>query len=126
MKITLSRVFETSKALATRSGQELQDFINFVAEMSEQSLRALRNGLTFEDNVRCLTLTVSCLHNTAQLINTGGKLPRRVILTRVYSTVNALDSFLWYVDNLNRLTIRCGFTGAPAEQISVDLLVFYD
>lgn len=126
MKITLSRIFETSKALATNSGQELQDFINFVAEMGEQTLRALRNGITFEDNMRCKTPTVSLIHNVEQLVNTDGKAPRRVIVTRVYSTQHATDSFLWYVNVSGQLVVKMGFTGSPTNKIDVDLLVFYD
>ena len=126
MKITLSRIFETSKALATAPGQELQDFINFVAEMSEQVLRALRNGLTFEDNLRCQTPRLSLKHGTEQVVNTQGKVPKRVMVTRVYSTQYGFDSFIWYVDNNNQLTVKIGFTGSPTASLDVDLLIFYD
>jgi len=128
MKITLSRIFEISKALTTSAGQELQDFIDFMAQMSEQTLRALRNGLTFEDNIRCITSRVSLESGKTQTIATGGKIPNRVLCTRVYSFKHGLDSFLWYVDGQNQLTVRCGFSDSPAAgiRIDVDLLIFYD
>ena len=126
MKITLSRIFETSKALATKPGQELQDFINFVGEMSEQILRALRNGITFEDNVRCQTPTVSLVHNTEQIVNTNGKVPKRVIVTRVISTQYALDAWLWFLDSQGRLVVKVKFSDAPTGLIDVDLLIFYE
>lgn len=126
MKITLSRIFETSKALATEPGQQLQDFINFTAEMSEQVLRALRNGLTFEDNIRCLTPRISLLHNVEQVVNTSGKTAKRVMATRSYSTLYGIDSFLWYLNNDNQLVVKVGFTSSPSVKIDVDLLIFYD
>ncbi len=126
MKITLSRIFETSKALATKPGQELQDFITFVGDMSEQVLRALRNGITFEDNIRCLAPRVSLIHNVDQLVNTDGKAPKRVLVTRVYSTTTGVDGFMWYVDNQGRLIVKIKFINAPTDKIDVDLLVFFD
>lgn len=127
MKITLSRIFETSKALATSAGQELGDFIDFTAQMSEQVLRALRNGLTFEDNVRCLSQRVTFTSGQPQVVSTSGKLPTRVLATRVYSFTNGLAGFLWYVDGQNRLTVRCTFDNTPGtNRIDVDLLIFYE
>lgn len=127
MKITLSRIFETSKALATNAGQELSDFIDFTAQMSEQVLRALRNGLTLEDNVRCITQRVSLENNKQQIVGTGGKLPTKVLVTRTYSFTNAVTAFLWWVDTQNRLTVRCTFDNAPGtSKIDVDLLIFYE
>ena len=127
MKITLSRVFETSRALATSAGQELSDFIDFTAQMSEQVLRALRNGLTLEDNVRCLTQRVTLESDKHQQVATGGKLPNKVLVTRIYSLTNGLSGFLWYVDNQNRLNVRCTFDNSPGtNKIDVDLLIFYD
>lgn len=139
MKITLSRIFETSKALATAPGQELQDFINFVAQFAEQTLRALRNGLTFDDNVRCVSQRISLSNLTDQLVNTGSVVPNRVLVTRVYSTKYSLSSWLWFLDNAGRLTVNCGFTPIPTEKVvvngveverpikvEVDLLIFYE
>lgn len=126
MKVTLSRIFETSKALATKPGQELQDFITFVGEMSEQVLRALRNGITFEDNIRCQTPRVGLIHNIDQVVNTDGKTPKRIIVTRVYSTTTGVDAFMWYVNNSGQLVVKAKFINAPTDKIDVDLLVFYD
>jgi hypothetical protein len=139
MKITLSRIFEISKALTTAPGQELQDFIDFVAQFAEQTLRALRNGLTFDDNVRCMSQRISLTNLTDQLVNTGSVVPNRVLVTRVYSTKYSLASWLWFLDNAGRLTVRCGFTPIPTEKVvvngveverpikvEVDLLIFYE
>jgi hypothetical protein len=126
VKITLSRIFETSKALATAPGQELQDFINFVAQFAEQTLRALRNGLTLDDNVRCVTQRIALTNLTDQLVNTGSVVPNRVLVTRVYSTKYSLASWLWFLDNAGKLTVRLGFTPTPTERVEVDLLIFYE
>jgi len=126
MKVTLSRIFETSKVLGTEAGQQLQDFVQFMADLSEQSLRALRNGLTFEDNMRCLASTVSLVHSTPTIINTGGKTPKRLQITRVYSTQYLLDAWGWYIDSNGSLNLKVEFTGAPVAAQNVDLLIFYE
>jgi hypothetical protein len=128
MKITLSRVFETSKALASKAGQDLTDFIDFMAQMSEQVLRALRNNLTFEDNMRCITQRVNVKNGELQIINIGNRSPNKIMLTRVYSSIHAVDSFLWFINNSNQLVVRCGFTDNPNtdNRIDIDLLIFYN
>ena len=54
-KISVSKIFELSKYLATKSGQELKDALIYLSEFAEVSLRTLRNGLTFRDNFDSLT-----------------------------------------------------------------------
>ena len=66
MKLTITRVLETAKVLATEAGQQIGDFISYMAEFVDQVVRALRNGLTFKDNFDCEVRLVSLLHNTAQ------------------------------------------------------------
>jgi hypothetical protein len=41
-KITISRIFETARALSTDAGTQLQDFIQFQAQFAEITIRALR------------------------------------------------------------------------------------
>ena len=125
MKVTLSRIFETSRVLATDAGQQLQDFVQFMADLSEQSLRALRNGLNFTDNMRCIASTVSLVHGTPTIVNAQGKTPQQILCTRVYSSSNILDAFGWYIDSNGNLVVKAEFTGAPTAALNVDILIFY-
>jgi len=124
-KITISRLLETSRILTSKAGQELQDFITYVAELAEQTLRNLRNGLTFQDNFSCKVSTVSITHNVAQEINTDGKTPTGIIPIRVVSATTGLDSFSWYLNAKGKLEVKATFTGAPTNAIDTTLVILF-
>lgn len=58
MKLFISRIIETSRFLSTEAGQQLTDFINYMSELAEQTIRALRNGLNFSDNFSCKVVSL--------------------------------------------------------------------
>lgn len=124
MKITITRLLELSKALATDAGAQLKDTLSYLSELAEQSVRALRNGLTFADNFDCKVAVVSLKHNTPTLVS-ADKAVSGILVARVYSSANPLDSFTWYYDEANRLTVKAGFVSAPTDAISVTLLILY-
>jgi hypothetical protein len=124
-KITISRLFETSKILTTKSGQELQEFISYVADFAEQTLRNLKNGLTFADNVNCQISTYGLQHNVDQSINTAGKTPLGIIPLRVISSTTGIDTFGWYVADNGAIRIKAGFTGAPAGNIDLTVVILF-
>lgn len=96
MKLTISRIFELSKALDTESGVELEEPLQFLADMAEQVLRILRNNLTFQDNFNCLVKRVNIRHNTPTAVDLGGKRPFAVLPAQVVSTRYALKRPLQY------------------------------
>jgi len=124
MKITITRLLETSKALATEAGKQLADPITYLSELAEQTVRSLRNGLTFSDNFDATIATVALKHNTAALV-AASKSVTGIIPTRTFSSRYPLDSFTWYVDEANRVTVKAGFVGSPAAAINVSLLILY-
>src|SRR5687767_2665784 len=95
--------------------------------MSEQVIRALKNGLTFRDNFDCEVLEVELTSGTAQIV--GNKKttvkPSGVLVQRVISSQYALDSFLWYLDGQNKLTVKATFTGSPTDKVPTSLIVLY-
>lgn len=124
MKVTLTRVLETSKILATKVGQEIPDFFNYMAEFVEQIIRSLRNGLTFRDNFDCETKTARLLHNVAQNISTTRQVTA-IIPLRVVSQTAMLRDFGWYYDENNRLTVKVAFDADPNSSIDVILLLLF-
>ncbi len=124
MKITLTRVLETSKVLATDIGQKIPDFFNYMAEFVEQVVRALRNGLTFQDNFDCSVRTVSLQHNIPQVVSADRKVSGMIPL-RVMSQSLMLDDFGWYYDQQNRLTVKVAFDSDPASTIDVMILILF-
>lgn len=125
MKITISRIFETTKALATESGQELQDFINFCAQFSEITLRALRNGLTYEDNMDCEARTVAVSHGVA-LPLTVPKRPKEIRCRRIINPQYALSQpLIWYFSNTGQPIIKCNFSPTPTAPVEIDIIILY-
>ncbi len=123
MKINVTRIFETSRALATKSGQELQDFVEFVSGAFAQVILALRNNLTFEDNFLCLTQQITLFHNQVQIINTNGKTPKRIMAT-ARSTTQILTGFGWTIGDNGETQIKATFDGSPVAAQNLDLVIF--
>lgn len=123
-KYNLSRLLETTQLLATEAGSQLKDLVSYVAEMAENVARLLRNGLTFADNVACEVKTFTVKHNVEAQIG-ASKTVIGMWPIRVDSTSTGLDSFAWYYDQGGRLTLKAGFTGAPASAQKVTLVILF-
>lgn len=124
MKITITRLLETSKFLATKVGQEIPEFFNYMGEFVEQVTRSLRSGLTFVDNHDCSVRTVSLRHDTAQVIEVQ-KTVSTILVGRVFSQTYSLSEFGWYYDSQGRLTVKVGYDSDPGQALDVQLLVFF-
>lgn len=122
-KITISRLLETSKILATKSGQELQDMITYFGDFSEQTLRNLRNGLTFFDNFNCSKKSVSLVHNTPQVVNTDGRSPYKVETT--YQSAIPITGFGWYFNDKGETVVTALFSGSPTAAQNITLVIFF-
>lgn len=124
MKITITRLLDVAKPLATEAGQQMADFFNYMAEFVELTVRSLRNGLTFADNFDATEKTVSLTHNVAQIVSSP-KVARGIVPMRVVSQTTGLDAFAWYYDDTDRLTVKAKFTDAPTDAIEVVLVIFF-
>lgn len=125
-KLSISRLPETSKLLATKSGQELQDLISYVNDLADQTLRAIRQGLTLQDNFKCEIVTATLTQDTEQVINyTKTDSIVWVVMLRVFSTSIGIDGLAWWKDNSNQLVVKPKFTGSPTEAQTVSLAIFY-
>jgi hypothetical protein len=123
-KLSITRFFEISRFLATEAGKQLSDFLIFASDFFEQVLRALRNGLTFADNMNCTVLNVTLQHEVPQVINSGGKTPF-LILNRTISTSTTITGLVSYMDNNNQLVVVPTFKSAPSGDISVVLVLIF-
>ena len=126
-KITIQRIFETTKALATEAGQSLQDFINFNAQFAEVTLRALRNGLTYDDNMNCEIKQVTLTHNETQTVLQAAKnRPTEVRVRRVLDTQYALLSPLaWGYTASGAVFVKAAFTPTPTSAVKVEIIILY-
>lgn len=125
MKITVNRLLETAKLLQTEAGKQLTDLIEYTNTAFEQLIRALRNGLTFSDNINCKISLVELTHGVLQAVNADGKSPVGIIPQRVVSTTTGIDSFIWYIDQSGKLQVKANFVGSPTEVQRVSLIILF-
>lgn len=126
-QIKISKILEVAKFLATTSGKELEDFIQYVSDLADQMVRAMRNGLSVADNLDAKFLTVNLAHNVTSAVNVGSRRAKMILTAQVLSVTYGLDTFHWYVDADGSTKVRMTFTGSPAAtlQIPVVLLISY-
>jgi hypothetical protein len=124
-KLSISRLLETSKLLSTKAGQELREALVYLNDLADQVLRALRQGLTFEDNFKCTIVTVSLQNNVESVVYTDNQNIFGVLPIRVISTSYGIDSTLWFKNSNNELVVKLGLSGSPTEAVQVQLIVFY-
>jgi hypothetical protein len=124
MKCTITRLPEISRFLATEVGKAIPDFFTYMAEFIEVTVRSLRGGLTFTDNFDCQVKTVSLVHNTAQVIS-ASKAATGIIPVRVISKTTGIDGFIWYYDDLEKLTVKASFVGSPTTATEVLLVILF-
>lgn len=125
-KITIQRIFETTKALATEAGQSLQDFINFSAQFSEITIRALRNGLNYADNFDCEITNLSLTQTTPLIIASRSKRPTEIRIRRILTQGVKLSAPLaWGFTASGRIYLEATFTPAPTQPIDVEVIILY-
>ncbi len=108
-KITVSRLFEISRYLTTDAGKQLEGALRYLSEFAEVSIRTLRNGLTFADNVDCAIKTLTL---PSEIVTTvafsGSKRASYVIPVRVVD-INywVISEFGWSYDSNGNLQVFC-------------------
>lgn len=123
-KITIANVFEISKALATKAGEELTEPLRFLSDFGEQSLRALRGGLNFRDNFDGEFKSVSLTNGIDQIVSVK-KSPVDIWPTRVITTSNFITKFGWYINNDTQLVVNATFDGSPTDALEVRLAILF-
>lgn len=126
-KITIQRIFETTKALSTEAGQSLADFINFSAQFAEVTLRSLRNGLTYQDNMDCEIKTVELTHNTLTTISLSGtRRPTEIRVRRLVNPAHVLAKpMAWGFTSTGKVYVQAEFSPVPTIPQTLDIIVLY-
>ena len=133
-KITISRLFEVSKYLATDAGKDLGDALQYLSEFVEVTIRNLRNGLTYADNFNAITKEVIVRPNTETVV-LGKDETRRVkevVCRRARSDqYYIVSSFGWKYAPNGDLVISADFldsaSASPASttDVKLDLLIHF-
>jgi len=121
MRLTIQRLLDTNKFLATDAGKQLADFLTYVSDFSEQMIRGLRNQLTFQDNFKCDVRTVTLAHAEPNVVSTNGQ-AIGIIPIRVISTSAGLESLNWYYNIENQLIITPVFSDGQSHEVVLVIL----
>lgn len=128
-KVTIARLFEISKYLATPAGQQLKDALEFLSSFSENMILCLRNGLTFADNFQAEIKSLTVVNNVESVVMVNSKVPVSQIMVRrvIDDTYYVCDSLGWKYNPSGQLVVKLGFAGSPPanRNISVELVVFF-
>ena len=122
-RITISRLIETSRFLATKAGQELSEFITYMSDVSEQTIRAFRNSLTFEENFRCFVKVATITTNVPYSIDVDGKAVSGVFVVKLSSGATGYSSFSWTIDTKGMLQITLTLVGGTSADVRIIVLL---
>lgn len=127
MKLTLPRIFDATRILSTQAGQQIQELIQFCQTAFEQLIRLSRNGITFEDNIKCQVSTVTLQHGKAQSLSVSGT-ATDLWSTRVFDSSKGTEALSrpleWRFTNDGKLEVTANFVSADsARQIPVRLII---
>lgn len=128
-KVTISRLFEISKYLATQSGKELEDAFRYLSIFIEVTVRNLKNGLTFFDNFFCEIKQVSLQSGVETIVLPSNKTTVTQIMVRrvISDTYYEVTGFGWRYNNEGNLVVKANLGGSPPANtnISIELLIFF-
>lgn len=128
-KITIQRIYDAAKDLATKSGQELTNFLTFTTTAFEEVVSALKNSLSYEDNFDCKVMTVELFDDLEQQVSAaaGLKVIKEIRVRQVISAAYGIETFHWWVASDGNARVKATFTGTPpgGTRIKVVLLVLY-
>ena len=130
-KLNLTRVFDAGRVIQSFSkagiGGDLEDFITYLADFTNQIIGAIRKTLTIEDNMDSEVKTVQLPHNVVQKISLTSpkKVPRHIWITKVLPFTNAPLSFTWQMAQDGSLEVLATFTGAPTDKVDTTLVILF-
>lgn len=128
-KVNLNRIFEISRLLQTKSGQELRAALEYLSDFAEQTLRNLKNGITFKDNLDCEIRRVTVREGLEVIISSPSrKRPAKIFWDRVIdNNYYQVTSFGWKFSDTGEIVVKFNFSGPPPSDLDlpVDLTIIY-
>ncbi len=128
-KVNISRLFEVSRYLTTPAGQQLKDALEYISSFATETVRNLKQGLTFGDNFDAEIKFISVLPNVESMVMPTKKgQVNQVMIRRVISNAYyVVDSYGWKYNPAGDLVVKIGFAGSPPAitTIDVELIIFF-
>ena len=129
-KFNLTRVFDSGLAIQifTRLGAgDLADFVNYLADFTNQIVAGVKGRLTVEDNLDSEIRTLDLKNSTSQKIQLTDpkKIPKHVWITKTTPMVNAPLLFGWQMAQDGKLEVQATFNAEPTTPVTVTLMILF-
>jgi len=129
-KPRISKVFDMSKYISTKSGQELKDVLFFISELVNDFISCLTNGISYLDNFDCEYKTVSLFNGLETVV--GVKTGKRVSEIRVRQIITDVyyvqSGFGWKYNYAGEVVVTILYSGNPpadVQPLTVSLIIYY-
>lgn len=129
-KLNLTRVFDAGRVIQSLSkigAGDLEDFITYLADFTNQIIGAIRKTLTVEDNMDSEVKTVDLKSSVSLKIALANpkKIPKHVFITRVIPFANPASSFSWQMAQDGSLEVKAVFVGSPSINVATTLIILF-
>lgn len=126
MKITFGRLFDQSLIGKTKSGQELQAFIDWTQQAIDNIARALTSALTIGDNMDANFYTQKAKSTATYVVLEFrvNKAPKAMFVARQEPSSPPISSFAWQMLPSGNCEVVLTFSSAPTTGVDVVFLAF--
>jgi hypothetical protein len=129
-KLNLTRVFDAGRVIQSLSkvgAGDLEDFITYLADFTNQIIGAIRKTLTIEDNLDSEIRTIDLRSGVSQSITllNGKKVPKHVFITKTVPFDAPATSFGWQMAQDGTLQVKAIFLGSPSGNIATTLVILF-
>ena len=123
MKITVSRLFDTSLISKSQSFKDLGPYFDYQLQLNDNFYRTITNGVNWGDNMAGSLIGASLTPGVTSTVNLG-LTPVAVLIGQQDTTTHPITSFVWTQDS--KLNLLCTITVADStykSPIKVTLVV---
>lgn len=129
-KLNLTRVFDSGRVIQTfaKAGiGDLEDFITYLYDFSNQMIGAIRKTLTIEDNLDSDVKILDLKNGVSQEISLSNpkKIPNHCWISKVTPFENSPLSFNWQMTKDGTLEVKATFTDSPTTPVTVKLVILF-
>ena len=128
MKYTVSKVFDLSEILASKVGQTLKAYLEYMSQLNEQVLRLGTNNITIDDNLASERKTITYTPGQVQyeLVGTKGGKPAHVMLGESDLPITNPFTFAYRFDGRsNKTSVYLKPLTEPKTKCSVEVIILY-
>lgn len=119
-KIQLSRVFDVALVATTKAYQELQPFVEFFNQLSDNVVRTLTNGISLLDNVDCKQIKLDMKDDIPTALAVDKRVPLAVYLSRQIPSTPMVTAFSWEITNDGAISLRVKFDTPPPTNTTIN------